>query len=65
MKKITPTQVVVLAASLIVLSLVVPGNSRFLSHPQQAQPTPSMLADGPGPPPIPPSGQPNSTLTIA
>jgi hypothetical protein len=65
MKKFTLIQIVVLATSLIVLSLVVPGNSRFWSHLQQAQPSPSMLADGPGPPPIPPSAQPNNTLTIA
>lgn len=37
MAKFTLTQVILLAASLIVLSLVIPGNSWFSSQPQQAR----------------------------
>ena len=62
MKKFTLTQAAVLAAILIVLSLVLPGNSQFWVHFQQAQPTPSLLADGPGPPPVPPSAQPDTPV---
>jgi hypothetical protein len=66
MKKFTLTQVVVPATILIVLSLVIPVNSPSLLTSQHGAtlaadgpmppPIPPSVVDGPMPPPIPPSG---------
>jgi hypothetical protein len=52
MKKFNPAPVIFLAAGLIVLSLVTPVNSASLLTSQHSA---VLVADGPGPSPIPPS----------